>query len=69
MTFRRAVESTPNLEGEWKAGLSALRAKDRPHIQPQDTRPLIAVSPITYGLTELCLASTLERHSCPAHCS
>ncbi|MCX7044912.1 MAG: hypothetical protein NTX50_05400 [Candidatus Sumerlaeota bacterium] len=40
VTFKEAVEQTPHLQGEWKAGLGALRAQDRPHIKAQDTQRL-----------------------------
>lgn len=40
MTFRKAVEATPHLEKAWEPGLRALRAEDRPHIEPEDTRRL-----------------------------
>jgi len=40
MTFKAAVEKTPNLESAWRAGLQALRAEDKPHIEPQDPRKL-----------------------------
>jgi hypothetical protein len=38
MGFKESVEGTPNLEGKWCAGLGALRAEDKPHIKPEDTR-------------------------------
>jgi hypothetical protein len=37
MSFKTAVEATPNLEDKWKAGLGALRAEDKPHVKPEDT--------------------------------
>jgi hypothetical protein len=37
MSFKAAVEATPNLENKWKAGLGALRAEDKPHVKPEDT--------------------------------
>lgn len=40
MPFKDAVIATPHLEHAWKAGLGALRAQDRSHIQPEDTRLL-----------------------------
>ena len=40
MTFKQAVEQTPNLENAWRVGLQALRAEDKPHIKPEDTRRL-----------------------------
>lgn len=39
-TFREAVEDTPRLENAWRAGLQALRAEDKPHIDAEDTRKL-----------------------------
>jgi hypothetical protein len=40
MTFREAVEKTPHLENAYCAGLQALRAEDKPHIDPEDPRKL-----------------------------
>jgi hypothetical protein len=40
VSFKDAVESTPHLENCWQPGLQALRAEDRPHIAPQNTRNL-----------------------------
>jgi hypothetical protein len=40
VSFKEAVEQTPHLANAWKPGLQALRARDRPHIQPQDSRRL-----------------------------
>src|SRR5579863_4358631 len=40
MTFRQAVERTPNLEQAWRAGLQALRPEDRPHISPEEPQNL-----------------------------
>lgn len=40
MNFQKAVRETPHLQNAWKNGLSALRAKDKPHIAPQDPRLL-----------------------------
>jgi len=40
MTFKEAVEKTPGLENAYQIGLQALRACDKPHIEPQDTRRL-----------------------------
>ena len=40
MTFREAVEQTPNLTNAWQKGLEALRAQDKPHIAAEDTRRL-----------------------------
>ena len=40
MTFREAVEATPNLSGAFCEGLHALRAQDKPHIEAENTRKL-----------------------------
>jgi hypothetical protein len=40
MTFKEAVETTLNLSAAFQAGLQALRAQDRPHIEAQNTRRL-----------------------------
>jgi hypothetical protein len=40
MTFKKAVGKTKHLEKAWKEGLQALRAEDKPHIEPQDPRNL-----------------------------
>ncbi len=40
MTVQEAVEQTPHLQRAWKAGLGALRARDRPHIAAENTRNL-----------------------------
>ena len=40
MKFKEAVKATPHLAGKWEPGLQALRAEDRPHVQPNDPRKL-----------------------------
>ena len=40
MNFREAAEKTPHLENAYEVGLQALRAEDKPHIEPEDTRRL-----------------------------
>jgi hypothetical protein len=40
VTFKEAVNQTPNLETAWQPGLQALRAEDKPHIIAEDTRRL-----------------------------
>jgi hypothetical protein len=40
LDFRKAVRTTPHLENAWQPGLGALRAEDRAHIRPQDSRNL-----------------------------
>lgn len=39
--FEAAVNATPKLRGALKPGLGALRAEDKPHIKPHDTRSLL----------------------------
>jgi len=38
--FKEAVQATPDLENSWRLGLQALRAEDKPHIVPEDSRKL-----------------------------
>jgi hypothetical protein len=38
MTFKRAVELTPDLQGGWQEGLRALREIDRNRVDSEDTR-------------------------------
>jgi hypothetical protein len=40
MNFKRSVKKTPLLEDAWKPGLQALRAEDKPHIAPDDSRKI-----------------------------
>ena len=40
MSFKKAVEKTPHLTAAWKPGLQALRARDKPHIEVEDTQRL-----------------------------
>lgn len=40
MTFQQAVDKIPQLKGQWQTGLGALRAEDKPHVQPDDPRLL-----------------------------
>jgi hypothetical protein len=40
MNFKKTIAKTPGLETAWCAGLQALRAEDKPHIDPEDTRKL-----------------------------
>ncbi len=40
MTFKEALNQTPQLATAWRAGLQALRAEDRPHIKAENTRKL-----------------------------
>jgi len=41
VNFKTAIRKTPHLENAWAQGLGALRAQDRPHVQPQDPRRLM----------------------------
>jgi len=49
--FRDAVDATPNLLGAWKPGLRALRAEDKPHIQPEDARMILGSVDVDTALT------------------
>lgn len=40
MTFKSAVEATPEIQDAWNAGLQALRQADHRHIQPAESRHL-----------------------------
>lgn len=40
MTFKEAVEQTPDVKDALRPGLQALRAEDRPHVEAADTRQL-----------------------------
>lgn len=40
MSFKSAVEKTPQLEDAWQPGLQALRAEDKPHIHPEEPQRL-----------------------------
>ena len=40
MTFKVAVEASPNLHNSWQPGLRALRSRDRQHIDAQPTANL-----------------------------
>lgn len=40
MTFKEAVEGTHHLKKAYCAGLQALRAEDKPHVEAADTRKL-----------------------------
>ena len=40
MTFKKAVEETPEVAGAYRPGLQALLAGDRPHVAAQDSRRL-----------------------------
>ena len=40
MTFRAAVEATPEIAKAWKSGLQALRRRDRGRVETKDSRRL-----------------------------
>lgn len=40
MSFKKAVGLTPHLQDALRPGLQALRAQDRPHVDPEDPRRL-----------------------------
>lgn len=40
MTFKEALEATPDVKDSWRKGLKALRAEDKPHVEAEDTRRL-----------------------------
>lgn len=58
MSFRRAVEVTPHLRDAWRPGLQALRARDRPHIVPNNPRSLKGSADVD---------SALQAHDPDAH--
>lgn len=51
MSFRQAVQHTPGLADAWMPGLQALRTKDRPHIDPENTQLLQGSADIDSALT------------------
>jgi hypothetical protein len=53
MTFKSAVSRTPHLAAAWIPGLGALRAQDRPHIDPEDPRQLKGSADIDGALQQL----------------
>jgi hypothetical protein len=53
MSFRAAVEATPHLKNAWQPGLQALRAGDKPHIDPEDTRHLAGSADIDTALAKV----------------
>jgi hypothetical protein len=50
VTFPKAVRSTPGLAEAWKAGLGALRAQDKPHVEPEDARKLTGSADVDQAL-------------------
>ena len=52
MSFKDEVGKTTHLENAWKPGLGALRAKDRVHIDPEDTRLLKGSADVDSALQE-----------------
>ena len=53
MTFKVAVEQTPQLAGAWEKGLEALRAEDKPHIKAEDTRKLAGSADVDKALRKI----------------
>ena len=53
MTFKTAVARTPNLKSAWKPGLQALRAEDKPHIKPEDSRRLRGSADVDTALRKI----------------
>jgi hypothetical protein len=50
MTFKEAIEKTPNLESAFRVGLQALRSEDKPHIEAEDTRRLCGSADVDSAL-------------------
>jgi hypothetical protein len=40
VNFKTAIRKTPHLDHAWEHGLRALRAQDRHHVEPEDSRRL-----------------------------
>ena len=53
MTFKEAVEATPNLAGRFQKGLQALRAQDRPHVEAENTRRLVGSIDVDSALQQV----------------
>jgi hypothetical protein len=53
VTFKAAVEQTPNLAGAWEKGLGALRAEDKPHIRVENTRKLAGSADVDKALRRI----------------
>ena len=53
MTFKVAVGRTPHLAGAWEKGLEALRAEDKPHIKPENTRKLSGSADVDKALRKI----------------
>jgi hypothetical protein len=54
MTFKEAVETTPDLENAYQNGLQALRAKDKQHINVKDTRKIRGSVDVDMALRQIC---------------
>jgi hypothetical protein len=50
VSFKTAVNGTPNMQNAWTQGLGALRALDRPHIVPEDPRRLLGSADVDAAL-------------------
>jgi len=53
VTFKQAVNATPNLTGKWKAGLQALRAEDKSHINAANTRAITGSVDVDTALMQI----------------
>ena len=53
MTFKEAIEATPDLADKFQKGLRALRAQDRPHIEAENTRRLIGSVDVDSALAQV----------------
>lgn len=53
MTFKDAVERTPNLADAWHKGLEALRAEDKPHVKAANTRKLTGSADVDKALRKI----------------
>lgn len=53
MNFKSAVSRTPHLSAAWMPGLGALRARDRPHIDPEDPRRLTGSADVDGALQQV----------------
>jgi hypothetical protein len=52
VTVQDAATQTPHLTEAWKPGLEALRTRDRPHVEAQDTRSLSGSADLDSALQE-----------------
>jgi hypothetical protein len=54
VTFKDAVEATPDLQNAWRSGLRALRRTDRQHVDAQDGRRLAESVDVDSALAAKC---------------